>query len=228
MSQIFRRPVAQKYVQRLAAFFDLRDGVSPVAGDLEKLEERRFVSRVGLTIGAASAVVAAVAAQAPVATGWAKDILAAAGLLANYATPVGFAMFGAARLSAESMARKRGHACLASAPVHPDGVESLLALVTALRAAKDDRRRVAVIGQARTVIDQLASPDDLSVAELLIEVSRKMGGDYALGFARMLPEKVVHGVFVRATIKGIELRQGQEAESLQERDAEPVLHLSNF
>jgi hypothetical protein len=224
MFQIFERPIAQKYVQRLAAFFDLRDDLRHDVGDRTKLDERRWVSRMGLSVGAASAVVAAVAAQAPAATGWAGDILAAAGLLANYATPVGFGLYGAAHLSAVRLASKMGHASLASVPMHPDGVESLSSLTAAFRNARNDERRLAILGQASLVIDRLASPDGLDVAEMLIEVDRKMGASHALGFVEALPEKVAHSIFVRATIKGIELRQS--AEPLQE--AESALHLSNF
>lgn len=225
MFKIFERPIAVKYVQRLAAFL----GDQPIEDRLAvdgaaRIAERQAMSRLGLAVGAASAVVAAVAAQAPAATGWAGDVLAAAGLLANYSAPVGFGMYGVARLGAARMAARLGHADLSTVPTHPDGVESLSALVVSFRQARCDERRLAILGQAALVIERVASPRGLDVAELLLEVDRKMGGSHALGFLDALPEKMVQDTFVRATIKGIELRQ--DAGSLQE--AESPLHTVNF
>lgn len=221
MFQIFRRSVAQQYVQRMAAYWrhdaDRATIALPGAAGLdaphERFTEARAMSKVGLGVGAAASVIAAVAGQAQFAQGWAHDLMAAAGMLANYAAPGGFAVYGAARWSAMRIAAQMGHAGMDAVPQHPDGVASMAGLVVALRRSHDGEHREALLSRAHEVIARLADPAALDVAEFLLEVDRKAGGEAALQWGASLPEKIAHESFVRATMKGIELRLDAKTQS---------------
>jgi hypothetical protein len=222
MFQIFRRSVAQQYVQRMAAYWQHDADHAPVAtsgvaASLDAAHDRfieaRALSRVGLGVGAAASVIAAVAAQAPAAQGWAGDLMAAAGMLANYAAPGGFVLYGASRLSAMRIAAQMGHAGVDAVPRHPDGVASMAGLVGALRRSREGEDRAALLARAHDVITRLASPAALDVAEFLLEVDHKAGGEAALQWGSALPEKIAQEPFVRATMKGIELRLDAQAQA---------------
>lgn len=241
MFQIFRRSVAQHYVQRLAQYWradaqagllhgadEARRHVAGMDSQQDRLSESLALSRVGAAVGAASAVISAVASQAPLAHGWAGDLMAAAGMLSNYAAPGGFAVYGAARWSALRIAAQMGHAGVDAVPQHPDGLASLSGLVVALRGARSGEHRAALMARASDVVARLADPSAIDVAEFALEVSHRLGSDAALQWCASLPEKIAQDRFVRATIQGIELRQAsaplESGIEARRDESESVIH----